>query len=257
MSKGQQRAFTRKGLTKVKEAEKPAPSIEKAQKAVTDALKAFDEVNANYQIGEMVPGKGVYFGVWTPPPSLEIKKIIRLAMSAKQKTVQYRLFAAPADLTAPNGHRLLLNYKAAAQEVAKIVDLCGHNGAYFESDRDIYEALRKDSYGGEWFIPPKPFLDGWDDDPRDAFIIRDEERKKSKKVFDYSLYEHRYVGAFIGTFKKQMANVAFGHEGYSYWSSSRKKRYRVGADFRHRDPAWADEDTRMLIRVVRVEPIPQ
>lgn len=99
----------------------------------------------DYQLGQLIPDKGVYLGVWEP-------KIDFVSLGKK-----FNLFAAPYDLgISPQGSgvRTDLSYYATMQEILNIKDYMGHPGRGFEDNLSLCRAIKRNDYNGEWFMPP-------------------------------------------------------------------------------------------------------
>lgn len=237
-------------------------SLDDARKNVDDKLEKlirFLEAGT-YDIGTLVEGKGVYFGIWELPPSPKIAcKIKDKIGKEKEPPKRFYLFAAPSDLMDEFGHRKKLAFRTAAQEVANIRNLLGHDGAFYDSDTKLFEDLRKNAYGGQWFIPPKTLLDGWDDDLSDWINLDATKKRKSIKVFDSSLYAYSETGAFKGTFSdsdRVRAVISIGDFSMKYWSSTVKNGIRVGSNFTFRHAEWTGSNARLFVRPIRLEAIP-
>lgn len=180
-----------------------APKPEMAQREVlapifpiTEARKKA-EVRAKQSLrpGQLIPGKGVFLGEWSPKD--------RKGRSLKKN---YNLYAAPHDLGFDEngqGSRLATGLSDAVQAVGKITDLMGHSGAKYKNDAQLYKALRSDAYKGEWFIPPRDVVYGTD-------LV-------GHKQLD-NLYQHRDKGKFVNSFA-----AASGSElPLWYWTCSER-----------------------------------
>jgi len=98
------------------------------------------------KIGQMVEGKGIFTGTWTPAD--------RAGHSLNQT---FNLYAAPEDIG------VLKTFNEAIKHVAEIRGLLGHDGFNHDvrgktGDEALYDALRSGTYNGEWFIAPKNAL---------------------------------------------------------------------------------------------------
>jgi hypothetical protein len=103
------------------------------QKELTATRKR--SARGKYKIGEMVEGKGIYFGV----------------EHLKETGKRYALFAAPEDLTDDTG-KSIFTFAEAAREVAKRKNWHGFDGGK-RSDRQLHKDLASGAYDGTWFIP--------------------------------------------------------------------------------------------------------
>jgi len=181
-------------------------------------------------IGQLVPGKGVYLGIWSPSD--------RHACSINK---MFNVYAAPYDLGLDeNGHgsKLIITYNDAVKAVSEIKNLMGHNGAQYKNDTELYDALRSGSYKGEWFIPTRDLVNGTDVD--------------GIKVQHDNLYQHRNTGKFANTF-----TTASGSDYPDwYWSSTEHRGFPSFVwDVRLSDgnDAWDHKDnSRLSCRPVRL-----
>ncbi|MDD3371134.1 MAG: hypothetical protein PHE27_04830, partial [Alphaproteobacteria bacterium] len=181
-----------------------------------------------WQIGQNVQGEGIYFGV------LDLHKNYG---SPDEKA--YYLFAAPVDLAGPDGRALSLTFEQAADEVSKLSNFFGHDGAFYDDDRALFADLKADRYGGGWVIPPLPFLNG----------------AGAERGFQGdNLFNHRSVGAFDGTYTaKQEDGRMF------YWSSSlwpHSSFFVANVDFASGDCDYFSRNRAALsVRVCRLVPV--
>ncbi len=95
------------------------------------------------QIGQTVGDKGVFIGTWEPRDK-----------KGKSLGKVFNVYAAPEDLKDDDDEKLMLTFNDAAKRVASLKDFHGHDGGDYASDDALLKALRKDTYNGEWFIPP-------------------------------------------------------------------------------------------------------
>ena len=160
------------------------------------------------RIGQMIPGKGIYLGIWSPKDREGV---------SLSKT--FNVFAAPYDLgldengqgkkrlfKSKRDEKLIAPYYYTVGTVAAMKNLMGHKGADYKNDTELYDALRSGAYKGEWFIPPRDLVDGKDVD--------------GNKVQNDDLYQHRKTGKFANTF----ARTANGRGGSSsYWSCTERR----------------------------------
>jgi hypothetical protein len=144
--------------------------------------------------GQLIQGKGIFLGVWSPKDRKG---------NSLNKT--FNVFAAPDDLGLDEygrGRRRLLKYKDAVKCVSEIRSLMGHDGAGYENDTELYAALKKGCYKGEWFIPTREMFIGTDID--------------GKHVQTDILFAHKDKGAFKNTFRHAGGSA----HADGYWSCS-------------------------------------
>lgn len=110
------------------------------KKAEATALK-------NPQIGQMIPGKGIFAGIWTPKD--------RDGQSLGKK---FNVFAAPEDLTDASGRTTLMTFKDTAKHMTALRKWHEHDGGDFANDTALYNALVDGSAVGKWFIPTRDLL---------------------------------------------------------------------------------------------------
>ena len=188
---------------------------------------------ATYQIGEMVKDEGVYAGIWRPKDR-----------NGKALRREFHLFAAPHDL-----HFGLrpLNYNDTVEQVSKLRNYNGHNGANFADERDLYLALKTYSYNGEWFIPPK-----------DILISSGKLKAERISLPAGTLYDNQDKGTFSRIF-----NTTADHtDTHKYWSCSIGGGTDIGTTMyyiRFTDGDWGfslknHHDRGMSCRLVRAIP---
>jgi hypothetical protein len=202
----------------------------KVRPAVNDDAKP--RAKTAPEIGQLVEGKGVYVGTWTPKDRVG---------NSLGKT--FNLFAAPYDLGLDengNGIKLVTTYKKAVTAVGKITNLLGFAGFRGKNDTDLYNALRDGSYKGEWFIPTKDILCGKDVD--------------GNAVQNDHLFGHRNTGALAGTF----TTVKSGSDNAPwYWSCTELASYSSLAwhqRFTDGGDGWGRKDYyELFVRCVRAE----
>lgn len=171
-------------------------------------------------IGEMVPGQGIYVGQCEP-----------LDQHNRSLGRIFNIFAAPEDL--PGG----MSYGATVLYVYTLGKWHGFEGTPYETDSQIYAALKDGSYGGGWIIPTLGMLSG--------------NSLRGWSQLD-SLYQHREQGALKNTF-----GLVSGYRGRYYWSSTRKNGYQWVARFSDRmeggyDINHANVFNCRLVRLVEV-----
>lgn len=155
--------------------------------------KAEEEALKNPQPGQLIPGKGVFVGLW-PPKDRDGQSL--------NKT--FNLYAAPYDLGLDengNGKKQLLTYKNTVKAVSKLRGLMGFDGAAYQNDTELYNALRSGSYKGEWFIPTRDIVIGTDVD--------------GNKVQTDTLFAHKDKGKLKDTFTTVDNGSDLAHW---YWS---------------------------------------
>jgi hypothetical protein len=195
-----------------------------AQKqAESEALKA-------PQIGQTIPGKGVFVGVWKPKDR-----------DGNSLGKAFNVYAAPQDLTDESGQKALLTFKDAAKRLTALGNWHGYNGGDFGNDTALYKALGNGSYHGEWFIPPRELLVGTD--------------LNGNKVQDDNLYANQGKGDLKGTFTTARGSSSDYPDWY--WSCTERRdgqsliwktRFSDGYD------VWNNIDyTRLSCRPCRVE----
>ena len=106
---------------------------------------AFDP--SKLEIGQMVKGKGIYFGV-------------QEITTKGGLTQTFDLYAAPEDLTDAQDEKLVTTYNKAVIALNEKKDWHGHHGECFENSEELEEALVNGTYKGGWFIPTKEILHG-------------------------------------------------------------------------------------------------
>lgn len=153
-----------------------------------DEIAAADKL-ANPAIGDLVPGKGVFLGLYTP---------VDTQGNSLRKT--FNIYAAPENLTDKAGNKTF-SYGDALKNVAALGRWHGHAGTSYKTDKEILTALEDGSYAGGWFIPPRSLLMG--------------KNSKGEYIQPDNLFSHADKGSFKGSFR--MA----GSKGIAYWSSTR------------------------------------
>lgn len=109
--------------------------------------KAETTARENAQIGQTIPGKGIFAGLWTPKDR-----------DGNSLGKTFSVFAAPEDLTDGYGSRVLSQFKEAAQRITALRNWHGHDGGDFANDAALYRALADGSAVGKWFIPTQDLL---------------------------------------------------------------------------------------------------
>ncbi|MDD3370551.1 MAG: hypothetical protein PHE27_01870 [Alphaproteobacteria bacterium] len=155
--------------------------------AVLRKWAGLDPLELPYELGELVEGKGIFFGTWD---------VLDPRFSKRGK--KFYVYAAPEDLSAFPG--LLATWHYASKELAEKKGWYGHGGREYWEEARLRNDLINGDYGGEWFVPPRSFLDGVD---ADGVAVRKE-----------TLFALRHTGAFGGTLCEEDENSA-------YWSCTK------------------------------------
>ena len=216
---GKQRELNKRGKTKIRVADgrvetyESSPSPEKPRRVTP------------FQIGQLVDGQGIFIGTWSPRDN---------EGNSLRKT--FNIFAAPQDLPGTN------RYIEVVEHIAGLENWHGHDGADCQTEGELREALKDDSYNGGWVVPPRELLTGKD--------------SKGNKVQADNLYAHKDKGALRGTF----SDVVMYRSDYSdwYWSSTGYAvlpRYMHDARFSDGAESWSHIGTCGLrCRPVRLVP---
>jgi len=176
-----------------------------------------DDEAAKMQIGQMIAGKGVFVGTWTPEDR-----------DGKSLGKTFNLYAALKDIGA------LKTFNDAVNYVAGLENWHGHDGFNHNINGNascaaLYDALKDGSYNGEWFIPPKDAL-------------------------EHNLYQNKE--AFKPANTLVTANNGFGMARW-YWSCTERRddaSFVYGVDFTDGVGDWVPKDHFSLSgRVVRAE----
>ena len=149
---------------------------------------AFDP--SKLEIGQMVEGKGIYFGV-------------QEITTEGGLTQTFDLYAAPEDLTDAQDEKLVTTYNKAVIALNEKEDWHGHHGECFKNSEELEKALVNGTYKGGWFIPTKEMVHG-----KDA---------QRKKVQANNLYDHREKMPSGSEFITTASGSALAHW---YWSST-------------------------------------
>jgi hypothetical protein len=183
--------------------------------------------------GQLVKGKGVFVGVWTP-----------VSPEGRELETKYAVYAAPEDLKQKSGAKVWLSFKKAAAQVAKLRNFHGHDGADIKSEADLFEKLESKTYDGGWFVPTMELLSG-----REAW---------GRRSLAPNLYKLRKTGDFEGSF-----DVERGHSQYMSCSPSAfgcLAAKQFSDKYLDKD-GWTvslvPERARMKCRLVRLVPLPR
>lgn len=145
-------------------------------------------------IGDIIPGEGVYLGIWQPKDK-----------SGKSLGATFKVFAAPEDLRDAEGRECVFKYEEAVTRISELKNWHGHDGANYKNDVALYDAIKNLNYYGGWFIPPAELLTGMPE-----FL--------SKKTRADNLVTYRNSGAFKGSFNENAVDI-FKYPA-QYWSST-------------------------------------
>jgi hypothetical protein len=186
---------------------------------------------ANPDIGDLVPGKGIFFGTYAVTAGKGgLKKV-------------FNMYAAPEDLADEAGVKIL-SYSGALSRVAGLKNWHGHDGTRYTTDVAIFKALEEGSYEGGWFIPPRAMLMGQDHAERNTQAD--------------NLYAHQNKGSFKEAFNVARS-VGTDRRNY-YWSSTQYLNYPLavlmwGMPFSDALGGFYDHERyRLSCRPVRLEP---
>ena len=152
------------------------------------------------KIGQLIPGKGVYLGLWAP-----------VGGDGKALGKVFNVYAAPHDLgfhENGSGSRLVLSYNDAVKAVGK-TSLMGHKGAAYKDAAELYQALASDTYKGQWIIPPLDIVSG---QIGSGSLSNDYETNNID-----SFQQYMNTGKFAGTFDDK------SRCGSEYWTSTPDK----------------------------------
>jgi hypothetical protein len=192
-----------KGRAAPQKAEPVAPSVlypvsaaiaERERKKEEARRKAIEEAHKTAKPGQEIPGHGIFLGVWKPKDN-----------DGKSLKKKFNVFAAPQDLQ-DAGSRSHLTYNETVQLLARTKKFHGYDGAAYNNDTEIYQALREGSYSGEWIIPPFELLVGEVADKPYGY-------ERNKITQPDNLFDHRETGSFKNTF--QMTASSGRHNYFS------------------------------------------
>ena len=168
-----------------------------SKKGALDIGSGFNQASnpidtSKLQIGQLVEGKGIYFGV-------------QEITTKGGLTQTFDLYAAPEDLTDAQDEKLVTTYNKAVIALNEKEDWHGHHGECFENSKELEKALVNGTYKGGWFIPTKEILHG--------------RNRNGDEVQSDNLYNHREKmpggSEFITT------DNGSGHARW-YWSSTER-----------------------------------
>ncbi len=171
-----------------------APAVE--QDNTPDVIQSSLDSDA-YEIGQMVEGKGLYQGIWSPNYS-----------NGYSCGKTFDLYAAPYDLKEylDGGDSLRITFYEASHYLASLKNWHGHDGGDLRSDRDVIMAVKNNPEQLEnWFVPTKEILHG--------------ENIYGEKVQDDHLFGNR----------KKMPSGGGYYMDTEYWSCTERDRGRMKA----------------------------
>jgi hypothetical protein len=151
-------------------------------------------LNPDPQIGEKIPGEGIYAGTWFQKDE-----------NGKKLGKTFNVFAAPEDLPK------VMTYDDAVNHLSRLKGWHGFDGANYATDKEIYAAVADGSYKSGWIIPPRELLTGTNSDAESGV-------RNGKGIQPDNLFGHQTKGAFRGTFKAA-ASDGSDCPGW-YWSST-------------------------------------
>jgi len=205
---------------------------------------AIEEALKNPARGQEIPGHGVFIGTWQP----------------EGLSLKFNVFAAKQDLPNESGEKAVFKYVEAVQRIASLTSWHGHRGMNYETDRDLFNALKDGSYmreGSGWFIPPRELLIGTDRNERkDATSIR-----RGPVVQPDNLYDHSDRGILRGTFHKKSGIYKVDNVPVypnHYWSSTECSNapFMWIANFASNFEGFNDKGIHRSCRPVRLELAP-
>jgi len=191
------------------------------------------EASSHYlKIGIYYKGEGIYVGTYKP-----------VDIDGRSLCKVFNLFAAKQDL------EILPDYYDVLKKVRSIQGLEGHNGADFGNHIDFYNALKDETYNGEWFIPTLDMLKA---------NQRFKDLNQSVTMAGGTLYNLREKGALKGSFNIDFIN-GFSNKLW-YWSCTEVRNNSSGVynvDFTSGNSSWnykCKDLTEFSARVVRAVP---
>lgn len=164
-----------------------ATAVETAAAEPLPAVIAAPSVLQSPEIGEMVPGQGVYLGQYKPKDR-----------DGKSLSKTFNVFAAPEDLPET------MKYVDAVKYIAELKKWNGYDGTNYATDKEFYAAVKNGSYNGGWIIPTRDILHGKDVDGKDTTPD--------------NILAHKDKGVLQGTFKMTASSGSVCPDWY--WSST-------------------------------------
>jgi hypothetical protein len=111
-------------------------------------------------------------------------------------------FAAPRDARFGGGSKKIATYDSDIQRIAKLADVCGHNGILLLNDAAIYDVAEADPAKlALWHMPTLSLVSGQNISYRD-------------RVNPNNMYNHKNKGVLQGTFTDENSSRA-----HWYWSA--------------------------------------
>lgn len=139
-----------------------------------------------HEIGQMVKGEGIYLGIWEPS-DLEGVSLGKV----------FDIYAAPEKPQDSYSRPLETTFNRAVQHVAKLKNWFNHDGAHFESDAQIYTAIRegREKELENWFIPTIDILGGFShlEDPKNVKFNPDNLYDYNEEGDFYDLYHREKI----------------------------------------------------------------
>jgi hypothetical protein len=167
------------------------------------------------ETGQLIPGKGVYLGLWTPRDSEgnSLKKTFNVFVSPTDIIMgddsRLSTFVHIKSLTGLLSHyvhasgRIKMKFNSAVEFVAGLRNYHGHDGGHFTNEKNILDAAQRNPAALEkWFIPPMELMNG------------------ATGIQPANLYNSRCTGAFRDTFVNWIYERGAYKVNY-YWTSSR------------------------------------
>lgn len=206
--------------------------------ATTVAAAQEEESQRNPQIGQMIRGRGIFFGTWEPKDR-----------QGKSLGKIFNLFAAPEDLTDDSGNKEVYTYIDAVKRIGALKNWHGHDGTNYATDKELYTALKDGSYDGGWILPPGELLAGMEAD-------RSSGVRKGIVVQPDNLFELQNKGALKGTFKTTSSGGLDFSDCYnSCTENGADPSYVWMVHFSDGYEDWLPKDNcRLSCRPVRLEP---
>jgi hypothetical protein len=223
--------------------------IAQGTRAISSLSFAFDNVQVP-EIGQLVPGEGIFTALWTPK-----------YQNGKPLGIEFELYTSPEDLRFAPGVGGLQTYLNSVRSVAGLKGWHSHDGGNFaHSDeyvsfinRKAEEFVGKNNVAsGEWFRPNG--LGVWALPPREIVDGKVEDANGNRvKTSDQNHFDLRNTGAFVGTFNTEYNG---SDDRHWYWSSTEHRQIRDhvwNVDFRDGGDGWGHKDYgRLSARPVRV-----
>jgi hypothetical protein len=193
-----------KGHAVQKAVPQPVSKIYPMSAVMTAWLKAEEAFWNSLKPGQQMSDGTVYVGKYAPKDR-----------SGKSLSLKFNVFAALEDL--PGGP---IEYTSTLKRIAGLRNWHGYNGTNYETDQEIYAALKDGTYKGGWIIPTSDILYG-----KDA---------NGDVTMPDNLFAHKKDGALRDTFF-----MAPGEDNPDwYWTSTADRKYPDSLIFAQ----FSDED---------------